>query len=98
MVAFIALSVCPRGSDAAISHDHRWASWFQVDDQIYLARISCFHCDGEVMPEPALARSMHHRTFWRHAILVFGIVCPVVLGRLNAELYGVPIFGLRLEF
>ena len=90
MVAFIALSVCARGSNAAISYDYRWAFWIQVDDEIYFAGISRFHCNGEVMQEPALARSMHHRTFCRHAIRVFGIVCSVVLGRINAELYGGP--------
>jgi hypothetical protein len=33
---------------------------------------------------------MHHRAFWRHAIYVFGVVCSVVLGRINGELYRVP--------
>src|SRR5262249_28499628 len=90
MVAFIALSVCARGSNAAISHDCRWTYGIQVNDEIYFAGISRFHCDGEVMQEPALARSMHHRTFWRHAIHVFGNVCSVVFCRINAELYRVP--------
>ena len=57
----------------------------QVDDEIYFAGISRFHCNGEVMQEPALARSMHHRTFCRHAIRVFGIVCSVVWNKLKPD-------------
>jgi hypothetical protein len=94
MVAFIALSVCARGSNAAISHDYRWTYGIQVDDEIYFAGISRFHCDGEAMQETTLARSIHHRTFCRPAIHVFGIVFPGVLGRINGELYRVPIFAL----
>src|SRR5262249_51499412 len=86
MVAFIALFVCARGSNAAISHDFRWTYGFQVNDEIYFAGISRFHCDGQVMPETPLARSIHNRTICRPAIRVYGIVFSVVLGRINAEL------------
>lgn len=35
------------------------------------------------MQESAMARRMRHRTFWRHAIHVYGNVCSVVLGRIK---------------
>jgi hypothetical protein len=87
MVALIALSVCPRGANAAISHAYRWAFWIQVDDEIYFAGISRFHRCGEVMRGSALARSLHRRTLCSHAIRVFGVVRSVVLGRINVGLY-----------
>jgi hypothetical protein len=45
--------------------------------------------------EPALARSMRHRTFWRHAIRVFGIVCTVVLGGINGNGLAALLCSLR---
>src|SRR5262249_39316461 len=78
MAALIALSVCAWGSNAAVSHGYGWNRGFQGYGEIFFAGISRFYCDGEVMQESALARSMHHRTFCRRAVCIFGIVCSVV--------------------
>lgn len=83
MVAVIALSICARDLNAAIPHYYWWTFKIHSNDEIHFAGISRFHCDSEAVQRPAMACSMHHRSFCHPIIHLFGIVCSVVWDKLT---------------